>query len=152
MQHAPAVSFPLGRSRFLAACLIALWMAGALLTIIWCWQQSHWRWPQFLGLSSVLAAGVLARRWWRLQCLGALRWDGAQWTLDEQGASSTGQVSVLLDLQQHLWLGLRREAPLAQVWLWLEQGSDPARWSDLRRAVYSPARSPDAEPEATAPP
>jgi hypothetical protein len=152
MQHAPAVSFPLGRSHFLATCLLSLWMAGAVLMILWCWQQAHWRWPQFVGLASVLAAGVLARRWWRRQRLGILRWDGAQWTLDEQGAISTGRVSVQLDLQQQLWLRLSCDTPLAQVWLWLERGSDPVLWSDLRRAVYSPARSPDAERNAKAPP
>ena len=150
MHHAPAVSFPLGRSRFLVCCMTALWLLGALVVALWCFQPMPLRWPQGLAIFSVLAAGVLARRWWTLQGLGTLRWDGAQWELEVQAALSTGTVSVQMDLQQHLLLRLSRPLPEAQVWLWLEQASDPVLGSDLRRAVYSPARSPDAEPNVTA--
>ncbi len=139
MHHAPAVSFPLGRSRFLAALLLALWGLGVAVLALWLSQQAHWRWPQALGLLAVLAGAGFATRWWRLQRVGVLQWDGASWQARFDGLSVRGSVSVQLDLQRHLWLKLHCGAPESDHWLWLERDADPLLWRDLRRAVYSRA-------------
>ena len=147
MHHAPAVSFPLGRSRFLAYLLSALWLAGAGTVLIWYVQQAQWRWPQGLGVLAVLVGGLLALRWWRMQREGVLQWDGERWQACFVGLTVTGSVSVHLDLQRQLWLKLRSSAPPSNHWLWLECDADPVAWRDLRRAVYSRA-SAEADPDA----
>jgi hypothetical protein len=75
-----------------------------------------------------------------------LQFDGQAWTLGQTAKSFSGPLAlsvppeVLLDLQAHLWL---RVVPIGHAcqWLWLERSSQPERWMDLRRAVYSRARS-----------
>ena len=59
-----------------------------------------------------------------------------------------GGVAVALDLQQHMLLVLRTGRGLP-LWLTVEQVTLPARWQDLRRAVYS--RASTAAPMATPP-
>ncbi len=144
MHHAPAVSFPLGRSRFLAALLLILWCVGAAVIALWSIQQAHWRWPQSLGVLAVLAGGWVALRWWRGQREGVLEWDGARWQACFEGSSMKGSVTVHLDLQRHLWLKLHCNATASDHWLWLERDADPWAWADLRRAVYSRASADSA--------
>ena len=97
-----------------------------------------------LGLWLSAAAGA-AHFWWS-QPRGVLQFDGQAWTLGQTAKSFSGPLAlsappeVLLDLQAHLWV---RVVPMgrASQWLWLERSSQPERWMDLRRAVYSRARS-----------
>jgi len=75
-----------------------------------------------------------------------LQFDGQAWTLGQTAKSFSGPLAlsvppeVLLDLQVHLWVRIVPIGHSAQ-WLWLERSSQPERWMDLRRAVYSRARS-----------
>ena len=97
-----------------------------------------------LGLWLLAAAG--ASHFWWSQPRGVLQFDGQAWTLGQTAKSFSGPLAlsvppeVLLDLQAHLWV---RVVPMgrASQWLWLERSSQPERWMDLRRAVYSRARS-----------
>ena len=139
MHHAPAVSFPLGRSRFLAYLLASFWVTGGSVVALWCAQPVPLGWPQWLGLCAVMAGGTLALHWWRAQREGMLIWDGECWQACFAGLTVTGSVSVHLDLQRQLWLKLRSSTPPADHWLWLDRDADPVAWRDLRRAVYSRA-------------
>ena len=136
MHHAPAVSFPLVRSRFLGRLLALIWLAGAFATALWCQAQPHWQWRQALGLLCVVFAGALAARWWRDQALGTLHWDGERWQARFDGSAVTVSVSVSLDLQRRLLLRLSGSTLPLKRWLWLERDADPLVWRDLRRAVY----------------
>ena len=97
-----------------------------------------------LGLWLLAAAGA-AHFWWG-QPRGVLQFDGQAWTLGQTAKSFSGPLAlsvppeVLLDLQAHLWVRIVPSGHSSQ-WLWLERSSQPERWMDLRRAVYSRARS-----------
>lgn len=97
-----------------------------------------------LGLWLLAAAGA-SHFWWR-QPRGVLQFDGQAWTLGPTAKSFSGPLAlsvppeVLLDLQAHLWVRIVPSGHSSQ-WLWLERSSQPERWMDLRRAVYSRARS-----------
>jgi len=103
----------------------------------------------------LLAAGS-ALHFWRCQTTGTIRWDGQSWAVADRrepdadfiALSTTPQV--LMDLQSHLWVHV---APTGRrgLWLWLERSSQPERWWDLRRAVYSRAKPGVEHADASAP-
>ena len=146
-RRAPSVQYPLRRSRVLGALLLALLFTGA--GVVAAWVSSGARDVVLsaavaLGLWLLAAAGA-AHFWWS-QPRGVLQFDGQAWTLGQTAKSFSGPLAlsvppeVLLDLQAHLWV---RIVPIghSSQWLWLERSSQPERWMDLRRAVYSRARS-----------
>jgi toxin CptA len=119
MHNAPSVSYPVGRSRFCGVLLAALWLAGAALVGAWCWQQA--------------------------MRPGNLRWDGQVWLWHAAGLADGAEAEPVvlrahLDFQRHLLISLRQSSG-SVAWCWLESAQMPQRWADLRRAVYSPARS-----------
>lgn len=146
-RRAPSVQYPLRRSRVLGALLLALLFIGAGVVAAWVGfgaRDAVLSAAVALGLWLLAAAGA-AHFWWG-QPRGVLQFDGQAWTLGQTAKSFSGPLAlsvapeVLLDLQAHLWV---RVAPIrhSSQWLWLERSSQPERWMDLRRAVYSRARS-----------
>lgn len=106
-----------------------------------------------LGLWLVAALCAL-HLWWN-QFSGALRWDGQFWALETGQPGSTPQPlsvapEVLVDLQSRLWVYVRF-SERGHTWLWLDAASQPERWMDLRRAVYSRARPGADNADETAP-
>lgn len=144
IHNAPAVVYPIARSRFLGQLLFALWLAGLLATVAWLLtaQRLDWRLP--IALCAVLAAGAAARFSWRNQPTGDLRWDGAVW-LWESGSYQAGvteqNIIILADFQSLMLLRLTNHAH-AILWLWPEKRAFSARWLDLRRALYSIPKRP----------
>ena len=109
-----------------------------------------------LGFAAVILAGMLAAwGWWRTP-VGTLGWDGQQWLWTSRHGTplryEPGVVAVALDLQHHMLLVLRTTRG-PSLWLTAEQVAWPARWHDLRRAVYSRASTaaPLALPTGPAP-
>lgn len=136
MHSAPSVSYPVGRSFFLACLMGLAWLAGACVVGAWLLSLS----PS-VGLTAfapgvVLLAGVLATRSWRASPVGEVCWDGQAWTWRGQAVAFE---AVVLDLQACL-LVFWRSPGAGTGWLWLERAARPDRWSDLRRAVYSRPR------------
>jgi len=142
--NAPPVVYPLGRSRFLGALLVGLWLCGVLLALAWFRQtagQPGWRIA--LVFVSVAGAGAAACRGWWNTPAGQLAWDGEVWRWESPGYQAgvaEYSLSVLADFQQVLMLRLENQAH-ACLWLWVERRSMPERWLDLRRAVYSPRKA-----------
>ena len=143
MHNAPSVLYPVGRSRFLGRLVFVLWGLGVLAAAGQVWQVGGLTGPVLLTSGSAVLAGALA--WWSLRQTpqGTLRWDGEAWhwlpeTLREDKFSEplTTSPQVHLDLQQVLLLSLV-PAGSRRVWLWLEKAQSPARWDDLRRAVFA---------------
>ncbi|MFT4269322.1 MAG: hypothetical protein QM586_19230 [Xenophilus sp.] len=143
MRSAPAVSYPVGRSRFAAGLFLALWLGGAGGAGLW-WLQaggSGWR-PALLAAALVLSALAAGTGWVRVPP-GPLHWDGAHWSLGPDGEALRMAAAVVgLDLQRVLLVRLAA-AGRAPRWLWLERAWAPGRWDALRRAVY--CRPPAAE-------
>ena len=69
-----------------------------------------------------------------------LRFDGQHWSLSGAASRPVVEATVALDLQSLLLVRLRGAG--ASQWYWVERRADPARWLDLRRALY--ARLPTA--------
>lgn len=154
LHSAPAVGFPVGRSRFEAWVSALAWLAGAATCGGWLWQASPWGWRQGLGVALVLGTGTWAWRAWHASTAAVLRWDGQNWWRETGQAAQTGRVAVHLDFQNYLLLSLSVE-PGSRDWFWLERRAAPPGWNALRRAAYSQAgrnspkhteeRTPDGE-------
>ena len=144
---------PAGRSRALAALLLALWLPGpalALATALVLPARGA-----AVALAMLAGAGLNAAllwRFWQRQALCLLTFDGQTWRL-RQGRAATRErpalaLQVALDLQSAalLRLQLPPEAGSGQRpithWLWLARQRGPggaASWHRLRCALYSPA-------------
>ncbi|MFC5522636.1 hypothetical protein ACFPP7_17230 [Polaromonas jejuensis] len=98
---------------------------------------------------AVLGAGLAAYAGWKNVPSGQLAWDGEVWRW-ESSSYQTGvaeyALSVIADFQHVLLLRLENQAH-ARLWLWVERKAMPERWLDLRRAVYSPRKSPARLPQ-----
>jgi len=156
MHGAPSVTYPVGGSRGATRILVVLWALGALCAGASCYLFDSGGWRHLLLIASVLFAGVAAGLGLRQQGAGVLHFDGLCWSLTggpaSRGVHAAG-VSVALDFQSLMLLCLS-EPGRARRWIWIEQRAMPARWRDLRRAVYSraPSAASAAEPwRATAP-
>lgn len=140
MHSAPAVSFPVGRSRF-QACLIGSLIACSVLTVsTWCWQTDVLGWRQVLAATfCLMTAGLAGWHWWRTPN-GSLAWDGASWYWAEGAQSLLVVPDIVMDLQQVVLLVVRTPADARVNWLWLDRKLNPARWVALRRAIYTRTR------------
>jgi len=142
--NAPPVVYPLGRSRFQGWVLVALWCAGLLLALFWFYATRQLDWRMLLAGTAIAVAGAAACIGWKNAPTGQLAWDGQCWRWESPGYQ-TGiaeqQLSVIADFQHLLLLRIENQAH-ASLWLWAERSAMPERWLDLRRAVYSPQRSP----------
>lgn len=144
------MQYPVLRSRWLASALALYALAGGLALLAWALvgAGTHWGWTSAAG-GLWLVCSALAGWFWRTAPCGTLVWNGADWTLESsQGVALCApctSLQVPFDLQRRLWLRLQPDTGRA-LWLWLERRSQPERWDDLRRAVYSRVRSggPDA--------
>ncbi|MDQ3060179.1 MAG: hypothetical protein M3R45_11770 [Pseudomonadota bacterium] len=144
--NAPPVAYPLGRSYFLGGLLLGLWCAGLLLLLQWYRLTLELNWRLLAGLAGVLAAGLAAASNWKNAPNGQLVWDGEVWhwqDMREPAGLAAQEMSVIADFQRCLLLKLKDQCG-ASLWLWVEQRAMPARWLDLRRAVYSPRKSSNA--------
>ncbi len=153
----PAVLYPLRRSRILGLLLVALLLASAGGLGAWLVQSGGAAslWPAVVASILWCLAAASTFHCWFYQFSGVLRWDGQVWTLESPSSGVAGMAlsvppEVLLDVQSYLWL---HACPMGRgrIWLWLERSTQPERWLDLRRAVYSRARPGADNADATAP-
>lgn len=136
MHSAPAVSYPVGRSRFQGWLLVLTGLAGMLVGLIWFRQSDLAGWRQGLYAATLLVTCVIAVQAWRRSPCGSLRWDGQAWSWTERDVSVCAEVTVHLDLQFFLLLRLRTDTG-SRIWLWPERRAAVTRWNALRRAVFS---------------
>jgi hypothetical protein len=143
-QHnAPSVTYPLGRSHWQAWVLLGFWLAALAVVGAWVMTSPSVGWRQWAGLVMVAGVGLMALNSWKNSPVGQLAWDGQVWRWEGPGYQ-TGvaeyELSVALDVQNLMLLRIENQAH-ATLWLWAERRAFPARWLDLRRAVYSPHRT-----------
>ena len=134
MHSAPAVTVPVGRSRYQALAAAVVWSAAAASCAVWLLQAQAIGWRNGLCVAALLTlAGVLVRAWVAAPT-GTLHWDGHAWHWHSGSEERTGQIVLLLDLQAVMVLNFRAEAG-SQLWLWTACGADQEQWLGLRRAV-----------------
>jgi hypothetical protein len=136
MHNAPAVSYPVGRSRFQGGLVGLATLGAAIAGLLWRHQAAPVAWLQWLfaftlGLTSFAAASS----WYRAPT-GTLCWDGRVWSWHCVKAPINGVVTVYLDLQYFMLLGLRTDVG-ERVWLWPERRTEARYWNALRQAVFS---------------
>jgi hypothetical protein len=137
MHGAPSVSYPVGRSRIAARLLLFLWISGACCVIAACARLGQLDWRAGLLVLCILGTGVAA---WKGSPRGALSdvldFDGSRWSIRGTTGLQAARARVALDGQS--WLLVRMTEPGGGCrWVWLERRTMPARWQNLRRAVYS---------------
>ena len=142
MHNAPSVSYPVGRPRFAGLVAAGLWLVGAAVAALWAREADAPGWRLALAGGALVGAGLWSLLSWIRSPRGQLQWDGTAW-MDPSG-SGAAALDVALDLQ-HVMLVRWRE-PRPPHWLWLERRRCPHAWLELRRAVYSRARTPTAPP------
>jgi len=136
MYNAPAVSYPVGRSRFHAGLLAAVLLAGASSLAVWIMQsdQAGVRHLAALGLWLVTASVAI---WaWLRSPAGQLTWDTKTWLWTSGEQARQVNVSAVLDSQSVLLLHLRTPEN-SLLWIWPERQTAPVRWLALRRAVFA---------------
>ena len=136
MHNAPAVTYPVGRSRFHAALLIGIAVITLLAGLLWHKLGDPENWRQVCFAATAIGSGLLAFQAWRRTPDGNLHWDGQAWNWTAGAALVGGTIGVHLDLQFCMVLSLRM-ADGTRVWLWPERRSNPMRWNALRRAVFA---------------
>jgi hypothetical protein len=136
MHSAPAVSFPVGRSRFQGWTIAWVSLGSAVVGLTWSANLPELGWRQALFTLIYLVSSGLATALWRRTPAGTLRWDGMTWTWKSDKAMVTGALTVHLDFQFVLLLSLR-PATGGRRWLWPERRWAKMDWHDLRRAVFS---------------
>ncbi len=138
MHSAPAVRYPVGRSRWHGLLLLGLSGLGLLTFILWTLSLDIPGWRQGLFVLLFVPAVALAwRQWWRWPS-GVLVWDGSIWHWLGPTRARTGILRPHVDVQFGLLLSLR-DGPGRVQWVWAQRGVDHWHWLDLRRAVYAPA-------------
>jgi hypothetical protein len=136
MHSAPAVSYPVGRSRFQGQLVGMLAGFGCLAGLVW-WSLvdvAGWRQGLFFAIW-VLTCGLAIQAWFRSP-VGALTWDGEAWRFSVDHGVISGNLRLHLDLQFCMLLCLRSE-DAGRLWLWPERRTAAAGWLALRRAVVS---------------
>jgi hypothetical protein len=153
MHNAPAVSYPVGRSRFQKTLLLVVLLAGAFAQGLWWLQSAEHGVIHGLGFLLWLMLGA-----WAFWSAGhtpqqQLVWDGQDWRLESGARSSMVTPQVILDLQHDLLVFLRPAGGSA-FWVWPTRKAQPERWLALRRALFNPASPvmiPDSSPMAASP-
>ena len=117
--------------------MLGMWGIGLAGVVGWS-VLAQPTWPRILLAIAVAAlTGAVAGRAWFRTTAGMLSWDGEGWSWAERTHTEIGAPEVALDAQRILllrWVAAKRVR-----WFWLERTVLPARWDDLRRAVYSRA-------------
>ena len=139
MHSAPAVRYPVARSTRVGVVLLVAWgLAGAM--CLWWWLRGGAAgWPLVATLLSLLFGAALALVQWRGMPAGSLRWDGQAWWWQAGDEDEVAvSITVHLDLQHGLLLHMAGPLSWRARWCYAERAQAPARWSDLRRALYAP--------------
>jgi hypothetical protein len=136
MHSAPAVIFPVGRSRFQGWLVGLTGSIAVSVGLLWCYQTDSVGWRHGLYLSIVIVTLVRAIRVLQRSPSGNLHWDGQTWRWCSAEVSVGGVLAAHLDFGFFLVLSLR-PANGAKVWLWPERRVEVAHWNALRRTVFS---------------
>lgn len=142
MHGAPAVTFPVGRSRWHLRTLIFLWLLGLTGAVLVMLTPTAHMVPVGIragALAGIVLAGVLAWYDWKNAPSGRLQWDGEHWVWSGWDGAQGCRLSLLLDLQSLMLVRLR-DASHRQVWLWLDGKPGDSQWLAMRRAVVASLR------------
>ncbi len=140
MNSAPAVSYPVRRSRAHLYVIAGLWLTGLCVWLCWLHGVDVTGWRQgFTFTLLVLAGAAVLRTWWRMPT-GELRWDLSAWIRVDANWVISGALAVYLDFQRFLLLKYSGAGGEPR-WLLRELRTSPGQWMPLRRAFYAHPRT-----------
>ncbi|MBK9440224.1 MAG: hypothetical protein IPN53_02515 [Comamonadaceae bacterium] len=121
MHSAPAVTYPVGRSRLQGALVMVVVGMSALAMLIWIMQATALGARQLgTALLWLIASAWAFGKWWRTP-EGCLAWDGTTWTWASAGKVKLITPEVTLDLQGAMLLRLHFSAHQGVGWVWPER-------------------------------
>ena len=139
---AAPLAYPLASPTWLRLALVLPVALGLLLQLAWWLASAPQWWQQLVALASCAwaAAVVLRLPLWRHGTF--LHWSGSKWRLQAgpAAADDTALASLAVMMDGQSWLLLRAlelQAPGRARWLWLARATNPERWPDIRRVLYS---------------
>lgn len=135
MHNAPAVSYPVGRSRFQAQVLALLSLAAVIVWTVWVAHSTVLSWHHAIAAVWMGVFYPLAWWCWARTTEGQLSWSGELWRWETATASVEVVPVLVMDAQIAGLLKLRRTDVAAHKWVWVEQRALSARWRALRRAL-----------------
>ena len=145
--NAPAVVYPIRRSRSQWWLLLGLWFGGLLPMLLLYLNTLRLDWRIGLGCAAVLVSAWKLQTVWHNDITGHLIWDGNCWRWESIKApvvSDELKLFVVADLQRLLVVMLDGNAG-NRFWLCAERRAFPERWLDFRRAVHSASRMADGQ-------
>lgn len=146
MRSAPSVTYPVGRSSFLAVILLGCASLSLLVLMLWCWlpvAQDRWG-AVAVGMSvSWLLWASWAYWFWRTSPVGSLEWranEGASGAWFWHGSNDA--TALLLDGGPDIALDLQRMMIIrfSSMWLCLQSGDNQTLWWSVRRALVAGRR------------
>ncbi len=141
MRQAPAVDFPVTRSRWHLRLVASLSLLGLLAGAAIAVNQSLSGVHLIVLACVVFAVSAVALRSWQRSPVGYLRWNAQEWFWSGFGDARPCRVILRLDAQYCMLLSLHGHGGSSderlRAWLWLDAVPGPAnvRWLALRRAV-----------------
>jgi hypothetical protein len=156
MHSAPAVSYPVGRSRFHGLLVAMIAASSAVLLMMWVIRSDALQTRHLAAVVLWLASLGLAAWHWLRTPTGSLAWDGLGWIWTCQTESCAVVPEVTLDTQGSLLLYLHTQDGNS-LWAWPQRKTLPQRWLPFRRALFGRpppigdlgARSPSAQGSAS---
>lgn len=136
MHNAPAVSYPVGRSHFQAVLYSGLLLLAVAGLVLWCLQADRLGWRQIVAGVAWLICVTWALREPMRRIEGSLHWDGQNWSWESRDAVLAGTLVARLDWQARVLVEFR-SFEAKPLWFWLERATQPQRWDDLRRALWT---------------
>jgi hypothetical protein len=136
MHNAPAVSYPVGRSRFHGFLLVLVGLCGAVGGLVWNHQVHPVGWLQWFYVVTLALTCFAAGRVSLRKPKGSLQWNGQAWSWICGQRSNSGALTAHLDLPFCTALSLRTDVG-TRIWLWPERRIEAVRWNGLRQAVFS---------------
>ena len=135
VHHAPPVSYPVGRSHWVARWVLGLAALAAAVQFVWLGHGARAGWGALAWLLAASGAWLS----WRRRPQGRLGWDGQGWAWQSVAyplGTTVSAPEVRLDLQRVMLL--RMSNPAGTDWLvWADAAADPGHWPDFRRAVHA---------------
>jgi hypothetical protein len=135
MHSAPAVSYPVGRSRFHGLLVAMIAAVGAIFLMLWVFRAGALQ-TRHLVAVMLWSTGLGLAAWhWLRTPTGSLAWDGQGWLWTSQTESCAVVPEVTLDTQGSLLLCLHKQHGNS-LWTWPQRQTLPQRWLPFRRALF----------------
>ncbi len=136
MHRAPAVNFPVKRSRWHARLIIGMCLLALATLFAFAWGQTPLDVRVLVLVVAIFAASSVAFIGWKKSPQASLRWDGQHWYWSGFTASPVCHLRLWMDFQLVVLVSIAAEGH-SPAFLWLEATPDTASWKPLRRAIVS---------------